>query len=166
MKKATLIIWAIIFGLMALVIFQNQEFFLGKQSLHINFGVTEEYLTPELPIAVLVLIFFFCGIVIAYLFSISARFRAKRTIKKLNATVASQTGEVSELRSEINSLKGIEPPAEDKTAETKIEMDATQKITNESIDDSAGGKTAALVANNPTSNPTEKMEDKSNKKNL
>ena len=166
MKKATLIIWAIIFGLLALVIFQNQEFFLSKQSLRINLGVTEEYLTPELPIAVLVLIFFFCGIVIAYLFSISARFKAKRTIKKLNVTVASQTGEVSELRSEINSLKGIEPPAEDKTAETKIKMDVTQKITNESIDDSAAGKTAALVANNPTSNLTEKMEDKSNKKNL
>jgi len=45
-------------------------------------------------------------------------------------------------------------------------MDVTQKITNESIDDSAAGKTAALVANNPTSNLTEKMEDKSNKKNL
>ena len=66
MKKATLIIWAIIFGLLALVIFQNQEFFLGKQSLRINLGVTEEYLIPELPIAVLVLIFFFFGIVIAY----------------------------------------------------------------------------------------------------
>ena len=70
------------------------------------------------------------------------------------------------MRSEINSLKGIEPPAEDKTAETKIKLDATQKITNESIADSAAGKTAALVVNNPTANPTEKMEDKSNKKNL
>lgn len=112
MKKATLILWAIIFGLIALVIFQNQEFFLAKQSLRIDLGVINEYLTPDLPNAVLVLIFFFCGIIIAYLFSISTRLKAKRTIKKLNTTVASHNKEVSDLRSEIKSLKGIAPRPE------------------------------------------------------
>jgi hypothetical protein len=165
MKKATLIIWAIIFGFIALVIFQNQEFFLNKQSLRIYLGVVDEYLTPNLPIAVMVLFFFFCGIVIAYFFSVSARFKAKRTIKKLNATIASHKKEVSELKNEISLLKGPEPSVEDQTKETKVNLDATQKITNENIDESPAGKTPVLLANNPTSNPTEKMEDKSNKKN-
>jgi len=48
MKKATLIIWAIIFGVIALLIFQNQDFFLTNQSLRINLGVLEAYHTPEL----------------------------------------------------------------------------------------------------------------------
>ena len=43
MKKATLIIWVIIFGFIALVIFQNQSFFLAKQALRLNLGVLEEY---------------------------------------------------------------------------------------------------------------------------
>ena len=84
MKKATLIIWAIIFGVMALLIFQNQALFLKNESLRVNLGIFKEYNTPELPIAILVLLFFLLGILIAYLFSISARFKARRLIKKLN----------------------------------------------------------------------------------
>ncbi len=94
--------------------YQNQEFFSAKQSLRIDFGVTAEYLTPELPIALLVLILFFFGIVIAYLFSISTRFKAKRSIKKLNTMVASHNKEVSELRSEIDSIKGLVPQPENR----------------------------------------------------
>ena len=41
MKKATLIIWAIIFGVIALLIFQNKDLFLANQSLRINLGVME-----------------------------------------------------------------------------------------------------------------------------
>ena len=50
MKKATLIIWAIIFGVIALLIFQNKAFFLTNQSLQVNLGIIEAYHTPELPI--------------------------------------------------------------------------------------------------------------------
>ena len=132
MKKGTLIIWAIIFGCIALVIFQNQTFFMAKQSFRINPGIFKEYHSPELPNAVTGLIFFFCGLFIAYLFSLSMRFKANRKIKKLNATIASHNNELTDLRREINTLKGIETPAEDLSATTKIEMDATQKITDES----------------------------------
>jgi len=65
MKKATLSIWAIIVGVMALLIFQNQKFFLTNQSLRVNLGVLEEYHTPELPIAVMVLLFFLAGYILA-----------------------------------------------------------------------------------------------------
>ena len=163
MKKATLIIWAIILGVLALVIFQNQEFFLGKQSLRINVGISEEYLTPELPIAVLALIFFFCGVIIAYLFSVSARFKARHTIKKLNATLTSQKNEVAELTNEINSLKGIEPAAEEIEADTSFKMDATQKISHENIGGGPEGKTGEFSIDHPASNPAEKVEDKSSK---
>ncbi len=70
MKKTPLIIWAIVFGVIAILIFQNQAFFLTDQSLRINLGVMEEYQTPELPLAILILLFLLTGIIIAYLFNI------------------------------------------------------------------------------------------------
>jgi len=133
MKKATLIIWAIIFGVIALLIFQNQKFFLTNQSLRVNLGVLEAYHTPELPIAILVLLFFLAGFILAYLFSASARFKAKRSIKKLNTTIASHNKELAGLRREIDSLKGIETPAEDQAPESKNDMDKTLKISNDSL---------------------------------
>jgi uncharacterized integral membrane protein len=162
MKKATLIIWVIIFGVIALLIFQNQAFFLSNQSLRVNLGVTEAYHTPELPIAILVLLFFLTGIVIAYLFSLSARLKSRRTIKKLNTTIASHNAEVAELRREIDSLKGIETPENGLAAESKSDTDDTQKLASDSL---AGDQTVATgtfsidsKADESTENPEEKKD--------
>ena len=131
MKKATLILWVIIFGVMALLIFQNQDFFLESKSLQVNLGVTGPHSTPELPIAILVLLFFLTGLLIAYLFSLSARLKARRAIKKLNTTLASHNDEVAGLRREIDSLKGIETPED---------TDDTQKLASDGL---AGDQTVA-----------------------
>jgi uncharacterized integral membrane protein len=163
MKKATLIIWVIIFGFIALVIFQNQTFFLAKQSLRINLGVFQEYHSPELPNAVLALFFFFAGLLIAYLFNFPARFKARRTIKKLNATIADHNGELSELRREINTLKGIAPPTEAQTETAKIDLDTTQRITDESpadttqeiTDESPADKTQKITGEGSADNTKE-----------
>lgn len=160
MKKATLIIWAIIFGVIALLIFQNQTFFLTNQSLRVNLGVLEAYHTPELPIAILVLLFFLAGFILAYLFSASARFKAKRTIKKLNTTIASHNQEVAGLRREIDSLKGIETPAEDQASESKIDMDKTRKISNDSLATSPAEQTGEFSIEKQTDNPEGEPDDK------
>ena len=158
MKKATLIIWAIIFGVIALVIFQNQDFFLTNQSLRINLGVMEEYHTPELPLAILVLIFFLAGIIIAYLFNISARFKARRTIKKLNTTIASHNAEVAVMRREIDSLKGIETPEDGKAT------DATLKLADDSLADNQAEPTGTFSSDNKADNPTENPDEKPDEK--
>jgi uncharacterized integral membrane protein len=180
MKKATLTIWVIIFGLIALVIVQNKAFFMAKHVLHINLGLLEEYHSPEMSIAIIVLLFFFAGLLVAYLFGLSARFKAKRNIKKLNATIAEHNGELTKLRREINTLKGIEPPVEGQAdveppvegqadveppvegqADTvKIDMDATQKI----ADDGAGDKTTEFALDSKVSNPSEDTEEKAEEK--
>ena len=154
MKKATLIIWAIIFGVMALLIFQNQSFFMTNQSLRVNLGVFEEYHTPELPIAVMVLVFFLVGVIISYLFNVSARFKSKRTIKKLNATVATHNDEVTGLRREIDTLKGIETPAEEPATETKIDMDDTQKLVSEETAPESDDKTGEFAIDKKEDNPS------------
>ena len=152
MKKATLIIWVIIFGVIALVIFQNQAFFLTNQSLQVNLGVMEAYHTPELPIAIMVLLFFLTGILIAYLFSLAARFKARRTVKKLNTTIASHTAEVADLRREIDSLKGIETP--------ENETDATQKLSSDSDAEDQAGQTDTFSIDSKADDSTENSEEK------
>ncbi len=155
MKKATLIIWAIIFGVMALLIFQNQTFFLTNQSLRVNLGIMNEYHTPELPIAILVLLFFLAGVIIAYLFSLSARFKARRTIKKLNATITSHNDEVTGLRREIDSLKGIETPEDEPAPESKNDTDATQKLASDSLAERPAEQTGTFSLDSKADNPTE-----------
>ena len=47
MRKFKIGFWAVIFGLMGIVIFQNQDFFMAKQSLRIDL-IFRNYETPEL----------------------------------------------------------------------------------------------------------------------
>ena len=165
MKKATLIIWVIIFGFIALVILQNKVFFLeSKTSVALNLGIVEPYQSPELYNAVLVLIFFFCGLFIAFLFSLSARFKAKRTIKKLNTTVASNINELNELKNEISRLKGIEKPVDEKADTVKLDLNATRKFDAANSDESAADKTIKFDAAEKTSNPDEKGAPESGEK--
>jgi len=160
MKKATLIIWVIIFGFIALVIFQNQKFFLARQSLHLNLGIFEPYNSPDLPNAVIFLLFFFAGLLIAYLFGLSARFRAKRNMKRLNATIAAHISELSKLRGEINTLKGIGTPVDEHADTVKIDMNATQKFTDEVPAD----KTAEYDLDENASNPSQDAEQNAEEK--
>ena len=159
MKKATLIIWAIIFGVIALLIFQNQDFFMASKSLRINLGILEEYHTPEMPSAILFLLFFLIGVLIAYLFSLSARFKARRMIKKLNASNASLKSDNEELRRENNSLKGIETPAEDPTSETGDDTATTQKLATDDISDDTAEQTGTFSISKKDDNPAETQEE-------
>lgn len=127
MKKATLLLWVIIFAFIALLIFQNQSFFLTKNAHSLNFGI-KQYSIPEIYNAVLVLIFFFAGLLIAYLFSLSARFKAKRTIKKLNTTIAANINEIDGLKSEVYKLKGNETPVDGQADTMVLDMNTSRKI--------------------------------------
>lgn len=164
MKKATLIIWAIILGFLALVIFQNQDFFMNNHSFRLNLGVMEAYHSPELPIAVLFLIFFFFGIIIAYLFNFSVRFKARRTVKKLNAAVASHQDEMTGLKREIDTLKGVETPTDAPMTEAKIDTEATQKMVGSNLAKSPAGQNGEFSIDKKAANPTKEPKDKSNEK--
>ena len=164
MKKATLIIWAIIFVFIALVIFQNQTFFMTKHSLRLNLGVINEYQTPELPIAVVFIFFFFSGLVIAYLFNFSTRFKARRTVKKLNATITSHQDEVAVLKRELDTLKGPETPAAEPAAETKTDADPIIELTGDSLVKNPADQPGKTSIDNQEKNSAEDSEDKSSKK--
>ncbi len=164
MKRATLIIWVIIFGFIALVIFQNQTFFMTHHSLRLNLGFINEYHTPELPIAVVFIFFFFSGLVISYLFNFSTRFKAKRTAKKLNATIASQKDEVTDLKRELNTLKGPETPAVVQAAENKTDTDPIIELTGDKLVETPADQTDKSSIDKREANLAKDSEDKASKK--
>ena len=108
MKKAKFVFWALLAGFFALIILQNQSFFLAKQSFRINLFVWE-YFTPAVHIAILFAAFFLIGLLIAYFFSLSGKFRANRTIKSLNASLETQRTELETLKKQVAGLRPAAP---------------------------------------------------------
>jgi len=155
MKKGTLIVWVIIFGFIALFIFQNQAFFLAKAEnpYTLNFGI-RQYAIPQMYNAVLVLVFFCAGLIIAYLFSLSARFKSKRSLKKLNLTIASHLNQIAELKSEVNTLKGGEAPVDELAKTTVLDIRDDKKNAAQDADKSSDDNTAKFNPDDTTSNPS------------
>jgi len=162
MKKATLILWVIIFGFIALFIFQNKPFFLAKHAFNLNLGI-KQYAVPELYNAILVLVFFFAGLLIAYLFSLSARFKAKRTIKKLNTTIAAHINEMAELKGEVDKLKGLETPVDGLADTMVLDMTTSRKIAAATGAENPADQTLTLDADEGASKPDQDTEESSEK---
>ncbi len=106
MKKVKIIFWVIIAAFAAVVIYQNKIFFMAKQSLSLKLPFLKIYHTPELPLAVIFIVFFIIGFLIAYFFSLYDRFKSKKTIKNLNTAAASQLEELAKLKDELEALRG------------------------------------------------------------
>jgi uncharacterized integral membrane protein len=103
MNKVKTVFWVIIFGLIMLVFFQNQEFFMAKQSIKLNL-LFKIFQSPEVPNAVLFLAFFLAGLLIAYFFGLAERFKLKKTIKNLNTKIASQPQELPSTDTEAEAI--------------------------------------------------------------
>jgi len=106
MKKVKIVIWVIILVFVGVFVYQNKIFFMAAQSLELKLPFLEPVHTPELPHAILFLIFFLTGFLISYFFSLYERFKAKKTIKNLNADTASQREELEALKRELELLRG------------------------------------------------------------
>ena len=161
MKKATVVIWAIISVLIGIVFYDNWEIISNKISLTIR--IVEKPL-PPLPIFVYFIIFFFFGFIIAYLFNFSTRFKARRNTKKLNAAIAAHEGEVAKLKGELNTLKGLETPAIDQAAEAKTDSDTIVELTGDSLVKNPADQSGKSSIDKQEANPAKDWEDKSSKK--
>ena len=105
MKKVKFIFGLLIIGLLGLIVYQNQELFLNKQSFRIYLFFMDEYQAPDLPNAVFFLLCFLIGLLISYFLILSERFKSKKMIKSLNASVDSHVRELSALKGEVESIK-------------------------------------------------------------
>lgn len=98
MKKVKYVFWLVIAGLVALVVYQNQEIFMAKHSLGINLYFFKEE-TPELVAGVYYLSMFLIGLLISYFFSLSQKFKSRKTIRQLNEKIAANQKKIAELES-------------------------------------------------------------------
>jgi uncharacterized membrane protein len=97
--------WAVIFGLIGIVIFQNQDFFMAKQTLSIDL-IFKRYETPELHRAILFGAVFLTGFIISYIFTLIDRLKFRKVVKSLGAEIDSQNENIRLLINELESLKG------------------------------------------------------------
>ena len=86
MKKVKLAIWVVIIAFVAILIFQNQEFFLSVKSLKLDLLIAQ-YQSPEIKIVFLSLWVFVAGLLLGAYFILVYHLRVKRKIKELNAQV-------------------------------------------------------------------------------
>jgi uncharacterized integral membrane protein len=161
MKKATVIIWAIISVLIGIVFYDNWAIISNKISLSIRFM---EKPLPPLPIFIYFIIFFFFGFIIAYLFNFSIRFKARRTAKKLNASIATHEDEVAELKRELNNIRGMETATAEQAAETKTDTDAIIELTGDSLVENPADQAGKSSLDKQETNTAKDSEDKSSKK--
>jgi uncharacterized integral membrane protein len=151
MNKTKLVLWLIVAAFLGLVIFQNQAFFLSRQSLGLNLWLFDAWHSQELPVAVVALGFFLFGLILAYLFGLPGRFRARKTIKHLNATAASQSEEMEKLKKEIDTLKGV----------PEVEGETPPGANPVAPGDAGPGETKAPP--DPSSNPSENAREEKDK---
>jgi len=108
MKKIKIAFWILVFAFLGLIIYQNRAFFQAPLSLQLNLGFAR-YVTPEQQIWVFFIGLFLMGILLAYLFSLPARFKAGKNTKTLNATIASQRDELDALKREVTAMQSPAP---------------------------------------------------------
>jgi hypothetical protein len=104
MKKFKIGFWVTVLGFIFLIIYQNNTFFLGKQSLGINLWVAN-YRTPEIYNLALFFICFVAGLLLGSYFVLMDRLKYSKKIKMLNADRDSHQAEISALQNERDTLK-------------------------------------------------------------
>ena len=104
MKKIKLLLWLIVLGLIALVVYQNKGFVLQTQAVEVNLWI--QHYNVELSIGVILLGFFLAGLLISYFFSLAQRFKTRKTIKKLNEELTIERKKVAELESQRSKEDG------------------------------------------------------------
>ena len=110
MRKVKFAFWLILAGLLGLVFWQNQVFLLEQKRLEVDYFFGN-YQFPEIQIALYFLIFFLVGLLISYFSSLSERFMARKTIKKLNEELAHAGIKISELEAAKADQQPREPVA-------------------------------------------------------
>ena len=130
MKKFKIGIWAAILGFVVIVLYQNQDFFLAKQSLGINL-LFSDYKIPAIYNLVLFFIFFIAGLLLGSYFFIMDRLRFNKRIKMLNADKDSQRKEISALQSELELLKDSTSDTDSRTMVIKPGAEEPAKVQKE-----------------------------------
>ncbi len=102
MKKVKISIWVIILALIAIIIYQNREFFFAKQSLVFNylFGNSN---TPDFYSILLHIACFLGGFIFASYFTVFNLVKSNKEVKRFKADINNHLEKISALESELQS---------------------------------------------------------------
>ncbi len=117
MKKIKIVFWLLVLGLAGLAVYQNHTFLLEKYEIRIDLGLVD-YHTSNLPVVVYLLAFFFAGILFSLVFSLSHRFRARKTIRSLTDEINAEKKRASELEARLVS-SGVQSGAAPVSSENR-----------------------------------------------
>lgn len=107
MKNIKIAFWVIIIGFIILLLFQNQEIILAKQSFKLDLMVADEYHSPEMPNGIIYFVCLLTGFFIAFFAGLADRFKSKKNIRTLKAANASQLEEISTLKSKVELMQSV-----------------------------------------------------------
>ena len=106
MKKVKLVVWMLILALVAIVIYQNRDFFWdSKKSLAVDLAFAK-YQIPEVEHLIIFGAFFAAGFLLGIYFLISRGLKKKKLVKALKAQVKEQTEKADALEEELRALRG------------------------------------------------------------
>lgn len=119
MKKTKLFFWLLILCAIALLVLQNEGYFMETQQvLRLDLKAFPEYRSPNLPLVAYHLLFFVFGLIVAYLFGAADRWRRRKTVARLSAEISAQRKEIETQRAELARLKGEASSSADETSIT------------------------------------------------
>lgn len=108
MKKLKYMFWLLLIGLLGVLVYQNLQFFSSQHSLQINLGFYQNK-TPDLATGAIIAVFVGIAVLLMLMLYFASRFesyRAKKTIKELNAGMEESADTISKLTAEVEMLKG------------------------------------------------------------
>lgn len=120
MKKVKLVVWMLIVAFVAVVIYQNKEFFwVTKKSLAIDLAFIK-YQTPEVELLIIFGIFFAAGLLLGIYYLIGRGLKTKKKIKALKAQVKEKDEKTVVLEETLRTLRGdpVLPAASENTDPT------------------------------------------------
>ena len=132
MKKFKIILVLIILGLIGLIIYQNQDYFMTKNSLMLNFYFSE-YTVPQAVNGLYWLGCFAVGFLISYFSSLVFRFKAQKKIKLQNQTIENYRETVQELKKEVENIRASGYFSRQKPAQDDLQDEAETTDNEEEI---------------------------------
>jgi uncharacterized integral membrane protein len=104
MKRVKAALWIIVIGLLVVIFFQNQKFFLESQSFKIDLYF-RSFHTPEVPNTLLFVGFFVVGFILSYFLYLPDRFRTRKAVRHLSTNLEASYHKISSLESELAAMK-------------------------------------------------------------
>jgi hypothetical protein len=108
MKKIKIAFLLVALGFAGLIIYQNMDYLSMPVKLEMHLWIAGSY-DYGIRNGQLILSSFLAGLLISYFFGLSFRFKTKKNVKNLNATINSHVETITSLKSEISKSQGITP---------------------------------------------------------